>query len=166
MHAHYTLSGLLEYHHFGSFLVVRHVRNYVPQREETQFELIPPLPLEHVMSPPFIVILRVRCPGTRAFSVVANLFKRPNVTLEFNPLDCRLLVLRGWGGCVVVLVNINVTPLEDDGALMRCVGVRLPHRLSLLHRDNVDFLLLFVICLDLKSKKNTLICLFILDNLA
>lgn len=151
MHAHYTLGGLLEYHHFGSFLVVRHVRNYVPQREETQLELIPPLPLEHVMSPPFIVILRVRCPGTRAFSVVANLFKRPNVALEFNPLDCRLLAPRGWGSGVIVLVNINVTPLEDDGALMRCVRVRLSHRPSLLHRDNVDFLLLFVICLDLKK---------------
>lgn len=146
LHAHYALRRLLEYHHFSSFLVVRHVRNDVSQREETQLEFVPPLPLEHVMSPPFIVILRVRCPGARAFSVVANVFKDPYVAVEFNPLDCRLLVPRGWRSGVVVLVNINVTPLENDGALMRRVSVRLLHRLSLLHRDNVDFLLLLVIC--------------------
>jgi len=97
------------------------------------------------MSPPFIVILRVRRPGTRTFSAVANLFKNPDVALEFNPFDCRLLVPRGWLGGVIVLVNINVTPLEDDRALMRYVRVRLLYRLSLSHRDNVDFLLLFVI---------------------
>ncbi len=68
----------------------------------------PPLPLEHVMSLAFVVILRVRR-GTRAFTVVVNFFKHPDVTLEFNPLDCRLLAPRGWLRGVIVLVNINVT---------------------------------------------------------
>lgn len=148
LHANDAFRRLFKYHHLGSLLVVGHVGNFVSQREEAQLELVPPLPLEHVMSPALIVVLRVRSPGTRAFSVMANLLKHPAAAaLEPNPLDRGLLASRGWVGGVIMLVNVNVTPFEDDGALMRRARLGLSHRLSLFHRHDVDFLLVLVICL-------------------
>lgn len=147
LHANDAFRCLFKDHHFGGLLVVGYVGNFVSQREEALLELVPPLPFEHVMSPPLIVILRVRRPGTRAFSVMANLLKHPAAALESNPFDRGLLVPRGWVGGVIMLVNINVTPFEDDGALMRRVRLGLSRRLSFFHGHDVDFLLFLVICL-------------------
>lgn len=84
---------------------------------------------------------------------MADLFQHPAAAaLEPNPLDGGLLVPRGRVGGVIVLVNINVTPFEDDGARVRRVRLGPSHGPSLFHRDDVDFLLFLVICLGTGKK--------------
>uniref|UniRef100_A0A0E9WZ05 Uncharacterized protein n=1 Tax=Anguilla anguilla TaxID=7936 RepID=A0A0E9WZ05_ANGAN len=82
LHAEDALCGLLEYDNFRGFLIVRYLRYLIPQSKETQLELVPPLALEHVVSPPFVIILRVGRPGAGAFSVVADLLEHSAAALQ------------------------------------------------------------------------------------
>ena len=114
LHSVDALRRFFEYDYFGGLLVIGHVWDFVAQRKKTALELIPSLSLKHVMSPALVVILRVRRPGTRAFSIVADLFKHPAaVALELNPLDRGLLVSGRWVCRVIMLVNVDVTAFKN-----------------------------------------------------
>ena len=119
LHAVDALRSLLQDHHLGCLLIVCHLGDLVPQSEEAQLELVPPLAFQHVVSPSLVVVLRViGRPGAGALAVAADLFEDSAtaviVILQPQSLDSRLLLSGGGMGSVVVLVGGDVAPLQHQ----------------------------------------------------
>lgn len=110
--------GFFKDDYLGGFFVVFQLRDLVSKGEKAAFQLIPPLALQDVVRAPLVVLLCVRGPGAGAFAVVADLFQ-DSATVQLGPLGGRIVLPRGWGCRVIVLMGRHVASLKDQWAVRR-----------------------------------------------
>lgn len=110
--------GFFEDNYLGGLFVVFQLWDLVTQGKKTALQLVPPLTFQDVVCPPLVVFLCVRGPGADTLAVVADLFQDP-ATVQLGPLGGWIVLPRGGGSRIIVLMSGDVAPLEDQWAVWR-----------------------------------------------
>ena len=125
--------------HLGRFVVACHRWDFVPQNHEAHLQLVPSLPLQHIVSPTFVVVVLSVRPRAPAPAAAARPGRRAG-DLRLDPFHGRLLAgRRGLLGGVVVLLDVDVGAFEHQRGGFRALG-----HLSPVYRHHVDLFILLL----------------------